>query len=153
MRERVALLSVLVLATTCCGGCVERKLLIRSTPSGAPVWLDEQLVGKTPLDHPFKHYGHRRLRVGPLRDEHDVVTHQEKELTVRVAAPWYEVFPIDFFSEVLWPGTLVDEHTVEVTLEAPPADAGGHGEEAAERLIKKAEAFREKALKEAPDVE
>ena len=58
--------SVLLLTVT---GCVERKMYIRSEPGGAPVWLDETYAGVTPLEHPFVHYGVRRVRVGPLRDE------------------------------------------------------------------------------------
>ncbi len=131
-------------------GCVERRMLIRSVPTGAPVWIDEQPAGATPLDLPFAHYGARRIRVGPLRDENDKRTHAEMERVVEVEPPWYEKWPIDFFAEVLYPGRLVDEHSVPPfvlpTVEIAPADEGR-----VERLRADADAFRERALGTIPE--
>ena len=31
----------------------------------------------------------------------------------RVKAPWYQVPPLDFFSELLWPGEIRDERIVD----------------------------------------
>ena len=110
MKCRVAVLGALVLAACICSGCVERKLLIRSDPPGAPVWLDEKPLGAAPVEVPFKYYGVSRLRVGPIRDAQGRVQRPAVERMVDIAAPWYEEFPVDFFSEVLWPGTLRDDH-------------------------------------------
>jgi len=129
-------------------GCVERKLLIRSEPSGAPVSIDERQVGSTPVEYEFSHYGTRRVRVGPVRDEKDAVVFAAREQMVKITPPTSQKFPLGFFWEVLWPGTVVDEHAVTVTLE-PPADE--YGEDVAQDVMKRAEEFRSKAISPAPE--
>jgi hypothetical protein len=141
-----------MLAAAAALGCVERRLLIRSEPSGAPVWVDEVPVGQTPVDYEFAHYGVRRVRVGPLRDEQGNLTHLAAEQLVEVRAPWYETFPIDFFAEVIWPATLVDEHqapTLQLQ-EAPEAGRRPTAEEV-EQIRERARAYREEALREVPE--
>jgi len=137
-----ALLALCVQST----GCVERRILIRSEPAGAPVWVDERPVGTTPLEYPFAHYGTRRVRAGPIYNELGTAEYLEQERMVRVEAPWYETFPVDFFFEVLWPTTLVDEHKVTLTLPAASTEEGLYGEERAKEIRKRGERFREKAL-------
>ena len=133
-------------------GCVERKMFIRSDPPGAPVWLDENFVGVTPLERPFAHYGVRRVRVGPLRNDVDALTYREKEIDWEVVAPWYETFPLDFFFEVLWPQTLVDEHRLPLFKLAPATEeAAAQGEEHLEQVLKEATKFREQALSRIPE--
>jgi hypothetical protein len=150
-----AFLSLLLMAAA---GCVERKMYIRSEPTGAPVWLDETYVGVTPLEHPFAHYGLRRVRVGPLRDDEGAVTHLEQQVDWEIEPPWYEKFPIDFFSEVLYPATLVDAHELApIVLPKSSTDvADAPGPKEAAELIERATAFREQALsgipEEAPDL-
>ena len=142
-------------------GCVERKMYIRSEPSGAPVWLDEAYVGVTPLEHSFVHYGMRRVRVGPLRDQDGLMTHHEQEVEWEVEAPWYEAFPIDFFFEVLYPQMLVDEHELALVVlpEVPVLtveEADAHDQAKAAEVIERAARFREEALggipEEAPEL-
>jgi len=129
-------------------GCVERKLLVRSEPSGAPVTIDEEEVGNTPVEYEFSHYGTRRIRVGPVRDEKGAVAFAASEKMVPIEAPTYQKFPIGFFWEVLWPGTVVDKHPVEFTLEPPREE---YGEKAAKDVMKRAQDFRKKALSPAPE--
>ena len=99
-------------------GCVERALLVRSEPSGARIFLDGKDVGSTPARIPFDFYGTRELMIrheptergnGPAYASHTQL--------VKLSAPWYQWFPIDLFAEFVYPGTLVDEHVVDVTLE------------------------------------
>lgn len=127
-------------------GCVERKLLIRSEPSGAPAWVDEQPVGETPATVEFHHYGTRSVRVGPIRNEKGSVVRTETEELVQIEPPWYEVFPIGFFSEVIWPFQITDRRIVEFALESTREDGRATDEEAAKKVLKKARKFREKAL-------
>jgi len=144
-------IAVMALAGLAAAGCVERRLLIRSEPAGAPVWIDEVRVGQTPLTYSFTHYGERRIRVGPLRDEADTLTYTETEGIVRLAAPWYERFPLGFFAEVLWPAKLTDEHRVAFELQPASAGARHYGEERAREEVKRAEEFRQKALSPVPE--
>lgn len=92
------------------GGCVLRTLEVKSKPAGAVVYLDDQPVGKTPLTLPFDYYGTRAIRVAKPG-------HRPHQGEVELDAPWYEWFPLDFFSEILWPGVIHDRHDYAVTLE------------------------------------
>ncbi len=111
------MIAVLACAVLCLPGCVHRQLHIRSEPPGAPVWVDEEYVGTTPVEIRFTHYGGRRVRVGPIREIEDGSTlYRSSEALVRLKAPWYQKFPLDFFFEVLWPATINDIHNYHVSL-------------------------------------
>lgn len=119
MKHTIAL--ALALAALLSTGCVERRMIIRSEPALADVYVDHEYVGQTPLDLEFAHYGTRHIRVGPVRQIErtedgelisDSLLYEEKSIEVAIEAPWYETFPIDFFAEVLWPGTLYDRHEI-----------------------------------------
>jgi hypothetical protein len=145
---------VLLLAGTVllAAGCVERRMLIRSEPPGAPVWVDEQHLGSTPVDHPFVHYGWRRVRIGPIRDADDKVQYLEKQLEVEVPAPWYETFPLDFFFEVLYPGRMTDEHLLPVfVLDAAERAPAPASTAEVEELRRQAADFRRRALYAVPE--
>jgi len=66
---------------------------------------------------------------------------------LHVWAPWFQTFPIDFFFEVLWPGKLVDEHVVTITLQPASEEEGLYGEQRAEEVLERAEQFRDEALR------
>jgi hypothetical protein len=150
MRQMIVALAM-VAAGMLAGGCVERRMLIRSDPSGAPVWIDEEAAGITPAEAPFKHYGRRRVRVGPVRDEKGHMIYEASEAMAEVLPPWYQKFPVDFFVEVLYPFTVVD--TQEFTFELKPAveesdeDVITHAED----IIEEAEEFRKESLDTLPE--
>ncbi len=141
------------LAALALWGCVERKMLIRSEPPGAPVYVDEQYVGETPLDHPFAHYGVRRIRVGPLRDAADRLSYREQEQVAEFRAPWYETFPIDFVFEVLYPLRIVDEHPVPTFVLEPAAPDEVPADVRVEQIRQRAERFRDRALRAVPEAQ
>lgn len=99
-------------------GCgVTRTLNIDSSPSGAQVLLDGRLAGTTPYTEVFLSYGVRRLelrREGSARDVREI----------DVVRPWWQYFPMSFFSDLLWPAPLEDDHYVAVEL-TPAAELGG----------------------------
>lgn len=103
-KTRSAMLHHLVTLTFCLltAGCVERRFVITSDPPGAIVY-DElgQPVGATPVDRQFTYYGKYKQML--VRDGFQTLIAEEN-----VKAPWYEVYPLDFFSEVLWPFKLRD---------------------------------------------
>lgn len=92
------------------GGCVERKLVITSEPSGADVWVNNQWHGVTPYELPFKHYGTFGIRV-------------EKEgyypifVKEPVNAPLYQRVGPDLVSEALVPAKINDVRKLQYTLE------------------------------------
>jgi hypothetical protein len=132
-------------------GCVERKMMIRSEPAGAPAWVDEEPVGNTPVEVPFQHYGRRRIRVGPILGEEENIEYMAAERMLETVPPWYELFPFDFFSEVLWPGTLVDTHQIQIQLSAPQERYQLRGLDAAREVREEAEQYRRESLSAIPE--
>ncbi len=131
-----AILGILVLAMLACTGCVERRIYLRSEPAGADVYIDGEFIGQTraedhengPLYANFVFYGTREYTI--RKRGYETVSG-----TVELEMPWYEYPPVDFFSEVLAPWRITDEHGVSVNLQrAKPADV--------EELYKAAREFR-----------
>lgn len=94
----LALLS-LALAET---GCVQRRMTIRSNPSGALVYVDDYEIGTTPVSTDYTYYGTRKIRL--VKDGYETLTVYQPMPT-----PWYEWCGVDFFSENIWPGKIRDE--------------------------------------------
>lgn len=92
-------------------GCVRRTITITTEPPHALVFLNDQEIGRSEVSTDFLWYG-----------DYDVVIRKEGYKTLKthweVKPPWYQRIPLDFFSEVLWPGHLVDAHCQHFELEA-----------------------------------
>jgi hypothetical protein len=75
--------------------------------------------------------------------DYDVIIRKEGYKTLKthwnIEPPWYQVVPIDFFAEVLWPGKIHDQRSRHFTLEVdtPPTK---------EELIERALETRDRAL-------
>jgi hypothetical protein len=104
-----ALLSLLLLT-----GCVERVLAIRSDPPGAEVTLDGKEVGRTPVDVAFDWYGGREIILRKPGYASILVIEE-------IGAPWYQIFPFDFVTDVLVPFKIRDARLLEYKLEREPA--------------------------------
>jgi hypothetical protein len=74
------------------------------------VYVDDQEVGVTPVSTPFIYYGTRKIQIFAEGFE---------PLTVKqpLPAPWYQVPPLDFFFDNLWPWELRDERIVQFDLQ------------------------------------
>jgi hypothetical protein len=96
------------------------------------VHVNGELAGKTPLDHSFTFYG-----------TVEVVVRREGFLSQRelmsLRPPWYEVFPLDLFSELLIPWKIRDREEMEFQLVAAPQSIG---EKEQQRLQEKAAELR-----------
>lgn len=105
---------LLMLASGC---AAERTLVFTSEPPGASVRLDDEMVGVTPCEVPFLHYGTRRVT-------YYLEGSRTRSFLVDVRAPWYGRFPIDIVSEVLIPVGWVDRKRIHVELPSglEPAD-------------------------------
>jgi hypothetical protein len=94
-RRRVGVERQIVLWTLCLlcvsGGCVQRRMLIRSQPEGAMVTIDRQAIGQTPVSVPFTYYGTREIQLE--KDGFQTIAVRQ-----RIRPPWYEWFPLSFFS-------------------------------------------------------
>jgi len=75
-------------------GCVERRLMITSEPAGALVYLNDQEVGRTPLEVPFTWYGTYAVRL----EREGYKTLETQQLAER---PWWEAPGPDLFAEAM----------------------------------------------------
>ena len=112
--SRFLLLLLLLVSVSC--GCVRRRLTVRSDPPGALVTIDDQEIGRTPVSTPFTYYGTRKFRV--TKDGYETIT-----VNQNFPAPWYEIPPLDFITENLWPREIRDERRVDFEL-VPQAIVG-----------------------------
>ena len=105
-------LLLLLLLLPLAPACVERELVIE-TSEPAEVFVDGDLIGTTTLELPirlaFEDYGTRQVTA---RAEGFLPARKAVELEV----PWYQIIPLGLFSDVLWPGTIRDEHRVRIML-------------------------------------
>jgi hypothetical protein len=90
-------------------GCVRRRMTVRTQPAGAAVYVDKQYIGNSPTATSVTYYGTREIEV--VRDGY-----RTEKILRTFNAPWYQIPPLDFFSETLWPGKIRDERIVDVAL-------------------------------------
>lgn len=87
-----------------------RMLEIKSDPPGARVVLDQDVIGTTPVEVEFWHYGVRRVTVA-------LPGYRTQSQQISIRPPWYARFPIDIVSEVLLPIGWRDHYLLQVVLE------------------------------------
>ena len=90
-------------------GCVERRYVIESDPPGALVLVNGQPIGTTPVDGYFQWYGHYAFTL--IKDGYETQTFDQ-----RLATPWFEYPPLDFFSENVYPGKVEDVRRLRYSL-------------------------------------
>ena len=121
-------------------GCVTRSLTVKTNPGNALVYIDNELIGESPVTIPFTYYGTRKIMI-ERKDEDGVLTHERTITFEKIKAPAYEVFPLDFFSEILWPRELKDDHVLSYNLvELEPLSI----KERQEKVLKNAEELRQR---------
>ena len=91
------------------GGCVRRRLNVHSNPPGALVYVDNQQIGITPCSVDFTYYGTREIRL--VKPGYETLTVNQP-----IPTPWYEIPPLDFFSENLAMTKIRDNRTVAFNL-------------------------------------
>jgi hypothetical protein len=102
--QRDWLAGCLLLIVACSlSGCVSRRLVIRSEPPGALVEIEGERIGFTPVAVDFTYYATREIRLSKVGYE---------PLTIQqpVPPPWYQVPPLDFFSDNFLPRHVTDRH-------------------------------------------
>ena len=87
-------LALLLLIVCCSVGCVERRLLITSEPAGALVYLNDQEVGRTPLEVPFTWYGTYDVRL-------ERTGYRTLQTQQTADQPWWEKPGPDLFAEAV----------------------------------------------------
>ena len=91
-------------------GCVERHLTIDTGPSSALVILNDEEIGTSPVTVSFSWYGDYNIRISKEGYE-TLKTHR------KLAGPWYDYFPFDFFAQVLNSKRIVDSYQWHFDLE------------------------------------
>ena len=119
-------LILLILISCCCLGCVRRRMMVRSNPPGALVFIDGQEIGRTPVATPFTYYGTRNFRL--VKDGFETIS-----VNQRFQTPWYQLPPLDFVSENLVAKEIRDERIVEFEMvpraNMSPSDVLIHAEQ------------------------
>lgn len=103
--SRTAIVVLICLTMLPAIGCVRRRLNVRSNPPGALVYVDNQQIGTTPCSVDFTYYGTREIRL--IQPGYETLTVNQP-----IPMPWYQVPPLDFFSENLTPQKIRDNRTV-----------------------------------------
>ena len=124
-----ALIVVSLIVSLFLSGCVERRLTINTEPQGAIVVLNDEEIGTSPVTVSFEWYGDYDVRISKEGFE-TLKTHRKLE------GPWYDVFPFDFFAQLIIPDRIVDSY--EWTFELAPQQ-----EISREELIRGAEELKE----------
>jgi hypothetical protein len=107
---RFAMFLVGAVSAAALSGCVERRFIIESNPPGALVYVDGQQKGATPLELPFDNYGKHEFTL--VKEGFET-----KAYTQRIRMPWFEWFPLDFFSENVYPKHIQDNRRLLFDLE------------------------------------
>jgi hypothetical protein len=100
-----------LLLAACTACAAQRTITIESDPPGAILRIDDRVVGTTPYTEPFSDYGTRRFTL------YKPGYHSLSKVEL-VSAPWYATFPIDIFSEIVFPFGWKDPHGYVLKLEA-----------------------------------
>jgi hypothetical protein len=133
-------LLILVTAVFAFSGCVTRSITVKTNPSNALVYIDDELIGESPVSMPFTFYGTRKVMI-ERKDEDGVLTHERTIAFEKIKAPVYEIFPLDFFSELVWPFKIKDDQVLSYNLvELDPLPI----KERQAKMLKSAEELRQR---------
>jgi hypothetical protein len=100
---------VALAAAALLGGCVERIISVRSEPPGATVYVDGEEAGLTPCDVKYVWYGTREIAL-------EMKGRRTVRERVPLDPPWWQVFPLDFLTDVVIPFTITDRLELAYTL-------------------------------------
>jgi hypothetical protein len=138
--KRSFYLLILVTAVFAFSGCVTRSITVKTNPSNALVYIDDKLIGESPVSMPFTFYGTRKVMI-ERKDEDGVLTHERTIAFEKIKAPVYEIFPLDFFSELVWPFKIKDDQVLSYNLvELDPLSI----KERQAKMLKSAEELRQR---------
>jgi len=112
---------------------MHRRLTIRSDPPGALVQVDGEEVGYTPTSIDYTYYGTREITL--QRAGYKTLTTQ-----VKLATPWYQIFPLEFITDNLALTKINDRRDVIYSLTPETLEPRGYLEDRANSL--RSEALR-----------
>jgi hypothetical protein len=146
MRSRSSVISRLLLSLWAVvlvsieAGCVHRRMTIESNPAGALVLVDGKEYGYTPVSLDFTYYGTREVTL--IKDGYETQTFPAKLQT-----PWYQVIPLDFFSDNFSPTQITNRHRFRYELHRKDELAPGQlNQDTEEELRNRGNSIRSEAL-------
>ncbi|MEE9583914.1 MAG: PEGA domain-containing protein [Candidatus Brocadiales bacterium] len=122
-------------------GCVTRTLTIKTNPPGAQVFVDDELIGESPVEMEFTYYGTRKITI-EKRDSDGRLAYERETVYARVSPPYYQRFPLDFVAEVIVPVDIKDRHVLRFDLRKKKFKPM---EEEKDRLLREADELRTRA--------
>jgi len=87
-------LTLMLLSAAGLTGCVQRTIKITSTPAGALVHLNDEEVGRTPVEVPYLYYGTYDVRL-------QLDGYQPLWTQAEAKAPWWEAPGPDLIAEAV----------------------------------------------------
>lgn len=103
---------ILIVAPGCSlfrNGGVRRRITIRTEPPGAAAYVDNRYIGTTPTATSVTYYGTREIQV--VRDGY-----RTEKILRTFNPPWYQLPPLDFITDTLWPKKIRDERIVDIAM-------------------------------------
>ncbi len=128
---RTLVLASSMIVTLCGCGSLHRRITVRSDPPRALVLVDGDEKGYTPMQMDFTYYGTREITL--IKDGYETLNAMQK-----VRTPWYQIVPLDFFSDNFLPFKVTNRH--EFSYQLQPQVVVPTGE-----LLDRANAFRSEA--------
>ena len=107
---------IIVMAAFLLVGCVTRTITVKTNPGSALVYIDDKLVGESPVSVPFTYYGARKITI-EKKDADGRLEYERIIAFEKIKTPVYETFPLDLFSEVIWPFNIKADHVLNYDLE------------------------------------
>jgi hypothetical protein len=98
-------------------GCVERKFIVTCDTPNTAVYINGMNKETAPVDASFLYYGKYEFRLVDPTGAHATLIAVEP-----IKPPWYQIPPLDFFAENVYPFKIVDERRLHFTLPEKPRD-------------------------------
>lgn len=114
-------------------GCVSRRFTVISDPPGALVEVDGQRIGVTPVSMDFIYYGTRNITLSKPGYQTLAVEQPQRK-------PWYQVFPLEFFSDNFALTHITDRHVFNYRMTPSSPDSENPG-----TLVERGRNFRSQA--------
>lgn len=134
----LALAALLLALLAPAPGCVERRLEVKTDPPDAVVTVDgRELARATPGGPAVLAYEHYGIRSVVVRRE----GMKAQDRLVTLDPPWWQVFPLDFVTDVLVPWKIEDVREESFVLRPrEDLETSDGGDEGRRRLLERARA-------------
>lgn len=110
-------LALALLLAALLGGCVSRKLFLKTEPPGASVMLDGKHIGSTPWEGDFGSYGTRKVEL-------ELPGYARRIEVFEIPTPWWQYPGLAVVTDLVLPWTINDDHSFSWALTPIDPEAG-----------------------------